>query len=113
MKRIIAFVKQNMLEDVIFSLHEVDGFLGASISEVQEIGCGSMDHSARGDRNPLHTYLHQMRLEMICPDSQVEELVALISRKAHTGLPEDGRIVVSPVEDVIEIRTGASCDSSS
>ena len=56
MKRIVAFVKPNMLDDVIFALHEIEDFPGASISEVQGIGSGSRDHLKHGDRTPFHAF---------------------------------------------------------
>ena len=35
MKCIIAFIKPNMLDDVIFVLHKVEDFPGATISDVR------------------------------------------------------------------------------
>ena len=34
MKRITAFIKPNMLDDVIFALHKIEEFPGATISDV-------------------------------------------------------------------------------
>ena len=106
MKRIIAFVKPNMLDDVIFGLHDVEGFPGASISEVQGIGSGSCDHLKHGDRTPFHAFPKSVRMEIVCPAVQAEEIVETIREKAHTGLPDDGKIYVSAVEDAVRIRTG-------
>lgn len=106
MKRIVAFVKPNMLDDVIFALHEVESFPGASISEVQGIGGGSREHLKHGDRTPFHAFPKSVRMEIVCPAAKVEEIVKTIQEKAHTGLPDDGKIYVSPVEDAIRIRTG-------
>ena len=106
MRRIVALVKPNMLDDVIFALHSVDGFPGASIAEVQRIGRGSHDHLQHDDRTPLHAFPKSVRMEIVCPAAMVEELVRTIRDKAHTGLPDDGKIYVSPVEDALRIRTG-------
>jgi nitrogen regulatory protein P-II 1 len=106
MKRIIAFVKPIMLDDVIFALHEVQDFPGASISDVQGIGSGSRDHLEHGGRTPFHGFPKSVRMEIVCMPSQVEEIVATIMKKAHTGLPDDGKIYVSAVEDALRIRTG-------
>ena len=38
MKRIIAFIKPNMLADVVCALHKVENLSGATISEVKGIG---------------------------------------------------------------------------
>jgi len=106
MKRIIAFVKPNMLDDVIFALHEVADFPGASLSEVRGIGSGARDHLGHGDRTPFHAFPKSVRLEIVCPGDRVEEMVETIHKNAHTGIPDDGKIYISPVEDALRIRTG-------
>lgn len=106
MKCIIAFVKPNMLDDVIFGLHEMEGFTGASISEVRGIGSGSGDHEKHADRAPYHGYPKSIRMEIICSAARHEGIVDTIRTKAHTGLPHDGKIYVSAVEDAVRIRTG-------
>jgi len=106
MKQITAFVKKNMLDDVIFALHDIEGFPGASISEVQGIGSGSRDHLKHADRTPFHVFPKSVRMEIVCPAGKIEEIVSTIREKAHTGLPDDGKIYISAVEDAIRIRTG-------
>ena len=106
MKRIIAFIKPNMIDDVIFALHEIEDFPGASISEVQGIDRGSYDHLKQGDRAPFHSFPKSIRMEIVCLDTSLEIIVQTIKAKAHTGLPDDGRIYISAVEDAIRIQTG-------
>ena len=106
MKRIVAFVKPNMLDDVISALHEIESFPGASISEVQGIGGGSREHLEHGDRTPFHAFPKSVRMEIVCPADRAETILKTIEAKAHTGLPDDGKIYVSAVEDAIRIRTG-------
>ncbi|MFC1452552.1 P-II family nitrogen regulator [Verrucomicrobiota bacterium] len=106
MKRVVAFVKPNMLDAVVFALHDIEGFPGASISEVQGIGSGPRDHLGHADRTPYHAFPRSVRIEIVCSTHRVEEIIATIREKAHTGLPDDGKIYVSPVEIAIRIRTG-------
>jgi nitrogen regulatory protein P-II 1 len=106
MKRIVAFIKPNMLDDVIDALHEIENFPGASISEVQGIGSGSRDHLEHGDRTPFHAFPKSVRMEIVCPDEQIAEIIETIETKAHTGLPDDGKIYVSGIQEAIRIRTG-------
>ncbi len=40
MKRIIAIIKPNMLDDVIFALHQIKDFPGATMTEVRGMGHG-------------------------------------------------------------------------
>lgn len=112
MKRIIAFVKPNMLDDVVLALHTVDAFSGASISEVQGIGSGSRDHLIPADRTPFHAFPTSVRMEIVCKADRVEEIVETIRKSAHTGLPDDGKIYVSPVEKALRIRTGERGDAA-
>ena len=106
MKRIVAFIKPNMLDDVIFALHALENFPGASISEVQDIGSGSRDHLAHADHTPFHGFPKTVRMEIMCATAQAERIVQTIRENAHTGLPDDGTIYVSGVDDAIHIRTG-------
>ncbi|MDA0321382.1 MAG: P-II family nitrogen regulator [Verrucomicrobia bacterium] len=112
MKCIVAFIKPNMLDDVIFALHEIEGFPGASISEVQRIGSGSREHSQHSDHTPFHGFPKSVRMEIVCPASRVEEILETIREKAHTGLPDNGKVYVSPVEDALRIQTGDRGDAA-
>ncbi|NIA16172.1 MAG: GlnB [Nitrospiraceae bacterium] len=112
MKRIIAFIKPNMLDDVVFALHDIEGFPGASISEVQGIGSGSRDHLKHADRTPFHGFPKSVRMEIVCATAQTEEIVETIREKAHTGLPDDGKIYVSSVDDAVRVRTGERGDDA-
>lgn len=112
MKRIVAFIKTNMLDDVIFALHEVADFPGASISEVQGIGGGAREHMGHGDRTPFHAFPKSVRMEIVCLGDRVEEIVETIRKNAHTGLIDDGKIYISSVEDALRIRTGDRGESA-
>jgi len=112
MKRIIAFVKSNMTDDVIFALHEIGGFPGASISEVQAIGRGSCGQGKPSAPASFRAFPKSIRFEIVCLSAQVEEIVETIRKNAHTGLPDDGKIYVSAVEDAVRIRTGERGNSA-
>lgn len=107
MKRIIAFIRPNMLEDVIFALHGIEGFPGASISEVQDIGSGVREPREETDRTPFHGFAKFIRMEIVCACARADEIVETIQHKAHTGLPDDGTIGVSTVDLAVSIGTGA------
>ena len=112
MKRIVAFVKPHLLDDVVFALHELEGFPGANISEVQGIGSGPRDHLKHADRTPFHAFPKSVRMEIVCSADRAEVIMETIQQKAHTGLPDDGKIYVSTVEDAIRIRTGERGESA-
>ena len=47
-----------------------------------------------------------MKLEVVVPDSELEIVVDAIVSSARTGRLGDGKVFVTPVEEVIRIRTG-------
>ncbi|HHA19367.1 MAG TPA: P-II family nitrogen regulator, partial [Methylophaga sp.] len=51
-------------------------------------------------------FLPKIKMEIILADDQIETCVEAIIKAAHTGRIGDGKIFVSPVEQVIRIRTG-------
>jgi nitrogen regulatory protein P-II 1 len=46
------------------------------------------------------------KIEIVCNDSEVENIVSIISAKGRTGNPGDGIIYVSEVEKMYKIKTG-------
>jgi nitrogen regulatory protein PII len=47
-----------------------------------------------------------VRLEVLVADDNAAKVVELISESARTGKIGDGKIFVTPVDEVIRIRTG-------
>jgi nitrogen regulatory protein P-II 1 len=50
--------------------------------------------------------LPKIKLDLIVSESQVDEVVKLISESARTGKIGDGKIFVSAIEKIVRIRTG-------
>lgn len=104
MKRVCAIVRPSRLEVLKEALFDAN-VRGMSISEVQ--GCGNQHgwkEYVRGNEVMVNT-LPKVRFELICSDSQVDNIVNIICNAAYTGEVGDGKIFVTPVEDVIRIRT--------
>ena len=51
-------------------------------------------------------YLPKIKVEIVVNDEFVDKAVEAIIKGAKTGKIGDGKIFVSPIEDVIRIRTG-------
>jgi nitrogen regulatory protein PII len=51
-------------------------------------------------------FLPKSKIELIVTDELVHQVIETIERAAKTGKIGDGKIFVSPVEEVIRIRTG-------
>ena len=104
-KNIVAFIKPNMLEDVVSALHKIEDLPGVTIHEVRGIGRGIKDCAGEGNQAPLHTFRQAIRMEIMCREDRVDEFVGVIKKSAYTGRPDDGKIFVSPVEQAFRIRT--------
>lgn len=108
MKLIIAFIKPHKLSEVTLALHEIEGLTGASISDVRGFGRGRAKNAPDRVQTDLIDFMPRIRLEMVCPDSLVEQVVSTIEKNAHTGLRGDGKIYVIEVEQAVRIST-AEC----
>ncbi len=107
MKVVTAFVKNNMVTEVISALHTVKGLTGASFSEIK--GFGKSYGKKGSDYSDEHPHT---RIEIICKDSIVENLISTLQEKAHTGLRGDGKIFVYSLDDVVRISTGERGESA-
>ena len=105
MKRIIAIIRPDRLEDMKQALEEV-GIHGMTISEVKGRGRQlGIPESYRGQDYKVDL-LPKTRIEIVTPQEQVETVIDTIIKSAQTGCIGDGKIFISPVEEVIRIRTG-------
>jgi nitrogen regulatory protein P-II 1 len=105
MKVIIAVIKPFKIEEVTDALNEI-GISGVTIVEVRGHG-RQRGHSEvyRGAEYRVE-YIPKVRLEIVCEDADVHQIVEAISENARTGSIGDGKFWVIPVETVGRIRTG-------
>jgi nitrogen regulatory protein PII len=104
MKKIEAIVKPFKLEEVKDALGEV-GITGMTVSEVK--GFGRQKGHTEIYRGSEYTvdFLPKVKIELVLPDSQAENAVAVIVKAAKTGKIGDGKVFISDVEEAIRIRT--------
>ncbi len=107
MKKIEAIIRPFKLDDVREALSEI-GVRGMTLTEVKGYG-RQKGHTElyRGSEYKID-FLPKMKIEIIAADSMVENIVSTIVKGARTGQVGDGKIFVSPVEDVIRVRTEES-----
>lgn len=105
MKKIVAIIRPDKLETVKNALEEI-GCHGMTVKDVkgrgQQLGV-TENYRGRDYRIDL---LPKTRLEIIAKDDDSEEIIQTIVKTARTGDIGDGKIFISPVEDVVRIRTG-------
>ncbi len=105
MKEIKAFIRPELLEDVLEPLYAHPEFPGVTISTVRGFG----HRVGRADSRDLGE-VPMIKLETIVPDSMLREVLTVLRERARTGRNGDGKIVVYDVREVIRISTGDSFD---
>lgn len=106
MKRIIAVIRPNMLDDVIYALHKIENFPGATMTEVRGMGRSFSRRIKENRQASPFGYPTQVRIEVVCTDDKLEEITSTIEGTAKTGRSGDGKIFISPVDEVIRISSG-------
>jgi nitrogen regulatory protein P-II 1 len=105
MKRIITIIRPDKFESVKNSLEEL-GIHGMTVEDVKGRGRQlGITESYRGKDYNVDL-LPKVRLEIIVKAKDVDNVVKSIIENAKTGDIGDGKIFISPVEEVIRIRTG-------
>jgi nitrogen regulatory protein P-II 1 len=104
-KKIEAIIREEALDAVKDALRDL-GIVGLNVFEIRGHGRqGGVDMSWRGTSYKMDL-LPKIQLNIVLSDNNVEKTVEVIVKAARTGKEGDGIIFVSPVEDVIRIRTG-------
>jgi nitrogen regulatory protein P-II 1 len=105
MKLVTAVIKPYQLDAVKEGLHAL-GVNGLTVSEVQ--GYGRQKGHTEVYRGAEYTveFVPKIRLEVVTDEVDVDKVVDAIVETAKTGKIGDGKVWVTPVEDVIRVRTG-------
>ena len=105
MKRIIAVIREEKLQDVKNSLAKID-CNGMNVSTIKGRGRQlGVKESYRGS-NYCIDLLPKTRVELIVNDEDVEKVSKAIIEGAQTGEVGDGKLFISDIVEVIRIRTG-------
>ena len=105
MKKIEAIIKPFKLDDVKDRLREI-GVQGMTVSEVKGFGrTGGKKEVYRGSAYVVD-FVPKVKIEIVVEDALVHDVLDAIEKSAKTGRIGDGKIFVTPVDEVIRIRTG-------
>ena len=105
MKKIEAIVKPFKLDDVKEALNEI-GIQGMTISEVKGYGRQKGHKEIYRGAEYVVDFIPKVKIEIIVDSERAGQVVETIQKAANTGKIGDGKIFVTPVEQVIRIRTG-------
>ena len=105
MKMVEAIVKPFKLDEVKEALTK-EGIQGMTVEEVKGFG-RQKGHTElyRGAEYSVD-FLPKVKIDILVSDDNASKVVKAIMDHAKTGKIGDGKIFVTPVEEVIRIRTG-------
>ncbi len=105
MKKIEAIIKPFKLEAIKEALNQMN-VLGMTVVEVKGFG-QQKGHTElyRGAEYQIN-FVPKVKIEIVAEESNVDLIVETIIKQAKTGKVGDGKIFISPVDDVVRIRTG-------
>jgi nitrogen regulatory protein P-II 1 len=105
LKKIEAIIREDKVNDVKDALADI-GIMGLNIFEVRGHGRqGGIQLVGRAGTYQVNM-LPKIQVNIVLSDRNIEAAINAILKSAYTGEPGDGLIFVSPVDEVIRIRTG-------
>lgn len=108
MKKVEFIIRPDKLEKlkVILNEYHIGG-----ITVTSAMGCGNQKgntdvSSYKGIEVVNMNLIPKIKAEVVVNDENVEELLSLIYENLSTGTVGDGKVFVSPIDEVMRIRTG-------
>lgn len=105
MKLLTAIIKPFKMDDVRAALSDI-GVQGMTVTEVKGFGRQRGHTELYRGAEYVVDFLPKLKLEVAVADDQVDATIDAIIQAANTGKIGDGKIFVSPLEQLIRIRTG-------
>ena len=109
MKKITAMIKPFKLDDVREALSDI-GIQGMIVIEVKGFGRQKGHTEVYRGAEYAVDFLPKIQIDIVLSDDQIERVIEVIIETARTGKVGDGKIFVTPVDQVIRIRTGETGD---
>ena len=111
MKLITAIIRSFKLDEVRQALTEV-GVSGITVTEVKGFGRQKGHTELYRGAEYVVDFLPKIKIEVAVPDAQVETVIEALVQAARTGKVGDGKIFVSPLDQVVRIRTSEIGDDA-
>ena len=109
MKKVTAMIKPFKLDDVREALSDI-GIQGMTVTEVKGFGRQKGHTEVYRGAEYAVDFLPKIQVDIVLSDDQIERVIEVIIETARTGKVGDGKIFVTPVDQVIRIRTGETGD---
>lgn len=105
MKLITAVIKPFTLADIRQALEAIE-IHGLTVSEAQGFGRQRGHSEVYRGAEFAADFVPKLKLEIVAADASVDRIVDAIVSAACTGKIGDGKIWITPVDEVIRVRTG-------
>ena len=105
MRKIEAIIKPFKLDEVKEALSEI-GVQGITVSEVKGFGRQKGHTELYRGAEYVVDFIPKIKMEIIVGDDMVNQVIEVIAESAKTGRIGDGKIFVTPVDQIVRIRTG-------
>jgi nitrogen regulatory protein P-II 1 len=105
MKEIKAYIRKDKANVVIQQLEQA-GVSGMTILDVNALAEWADKKAFSYSIEYVQKYSTVVKIELICEDSETDNLVQVISESGKTGHSGDGWIFVSKIDRAVSIKTG-------
>jgi len=104
-KYVLGFISPDRLDHLVEELAE-QHVHGMSVSEAR--GFGQEHDPSHPDHrsHPTVDLVKKTRVEIVCRDEEVEEILASLYKGAHTGRRGDGKVFILDVVEALRLKTG-------
>ena len=105
MRLVTALVKPFKLDDVKDALSKMD-LPGLTVTEAKGHGRQRGHTEVYRGAEYVVDLIPKVRIEVLCDDDDADDVAATIVSAARTGSIGDGKVWITPVGNVIRVRTG-------
>ena len=111
MKKVEAIIRKSKFDDVTEGLERI-GINFFTFLEVNGHGKQKGDEITYRGSHYDSGHIPRLKLEIVVPETKLEEVISTITENAKTGRIGDGKIIVSSIDQFIRVRTGESGDDA-
>jgi nitrogen regulatory protein P-II 1 len=104
-KLVTAIIKPFRLEEVKAAL-EREGVAGLTVTEVSGFGRQRGHTEVYRGAEYVVDFVPKLRIEVVVDDAAADRVVESVVAAARTGKIGDGKVWVTPVGEIVRIRTG-------
>ncbi len=111
MKLVTIIIKPFKLDDVREALSDA-GVHGLTVTEVKGFGRQRGHTELYRGAEYVVDFLPKTRIDVAVTDDMLDDVIETVIAAARTGKVGDGKIFVTPLEQVIRIRTGETGEAA-